>query len=390
MPKVTWHIRLATLVVVLVALPACASSSSKSSTTSTSPRPVPVRHLALIDAKTGAIDRDFPDANDMVLSTVADGNGGWYVGGAFTRVGKVAQRGLALLRRDGTLDPAFAPNLPGDHYVDQLLRHGGVVYAGGDFGFVALDARSGRRLWRVSIGSGDQANALAFGNGVLYVSGDFTHIGGVARDGIAALDPASGKPTAWQVHLSTGVTGTPAAVGPVAVADGVVYLSGDFNRVYGVKRELGLAAVSPRTGLPLPTPWVAQLFEDATAILVSHGQVLVGSDFHDSSFAVFDARTARQLPWRDRLGGDASTFAVSGDTVYLGSACPNTAFPSNCYGFDHAGGKPANSLAAVVLPAGRFTNWRPNLDRCTLVYAIAVSGDKVLVAGYFSSSSCSS
>jgi hypothetical protein len=65
--------------------------------------------------------------------------------------------------------------------------------------------------------------------------------------------------------------------------------------------------------------------------------------------------------------------------VYLGAADA---------GVTRVGGKRANSLASVVLPKGMFTNWRPNLGRCTLVGAIAVSGRKVLVGGSFSPQSC--
>ena len=110
--------------------------------------------------------------------------------------------------------------------------------------------------------------------------------------------------------------------------------------------------------------------EDVSAILATHGQVLVGGK---NGFAVYDARTGRNLAWRRRLNGAATAFAVSGDTVYLGADLSG--------GFTRAGGKPAHNLAAVVLPEGRFTDWRPKLSPSLIVTAIAVSGQMVLVAG---------
>ena len=94
-----------------------------------------------------------------------------------------------------------------------------------------------------------------------------------------------------------------------------------------------------------------------------------------SGFAAFSTRTGYALRWPERLPGSASVFTESGDTVFLGGI-PDAPFRE-------AGGKPARSLASVVLPAGRFTNWRPNLGKCPGLFALAASGRKVLAAGEF-------
>jgi outer membrane protein assembly factor BamB len=361
----------------VVALLACDSNFSTSSTNSTRVKSVSPRALVLIDAKTGEIDRNFHDTNLSadVVSAVSDGEGGWYIGGGFTRVGGETRRGIAHLRSDSSLEPAFVPELIKGDGADALLLRGNVLYAGGhQNGVVALDARSGKLLWRTST-SGDPVLGIAYRSGILYVNGNFSRIGGVARAGIAALNPANGKTTPWQVHLSGSGDGR-VTIGVMAVANGAVYLGGYFARVDGVKRELGLAAVSPRTGRP--TAWAPRArgtsLDSFDSILVTHGQVLVGSVVY--GFAAFSARTGYALPWSKRLAGGVSSFALTGDTVYLGGV-PHP-------GFNRVGGKPANNLASVVLPEGRFTDWRPNVDRCTIVRAMAVSGRKLLVAGYFS------
>jgi hypothetical protein len=66
----------------------------------------------LVDAKNGAIDRDFPDADAPVFAVTSDGNGGWYIGGRFDHVGRVARNGIAHIRSDGSLDRGFVPALP--------------------------------------------------------------------------------------------------------------------------------------------------------------------------------------------------------------------------------------------------------------------------------------
>lgn len=56
-------------VVLLVGLSACGSGSAKK------PKPMPDRNLVLIDAKTGAVDKGFPDANGEfgVVSAIGTG-----------------------------------------------------------------------------------------------------------------------------------------------------------------------------------------------------------------------------------------------------------------------------------------------------------------------------
>ncbi len=70
------------------------------------------RSLVLISAQTGAVDRSFPDVNGNVNVVLADGRGGWFVGGGFGCVGKVAVPGLVHLHSDGTLDTAWQAALP--------------------------------------------------------------------------------------------------------------------------------------------------------------------------------------------------------------------------------------------------------------------------------------
>jgi hypothetical protein len=256
--------------------------------------------------------------------------------------------------------------------VGTLILQGRTLYAGGDFGVAAFETVSGRQLWWVSTDNG-QVGDLALVNGVLYVAGAFERIKGVARDGVAALDPLTGKPTNWQVRLSWK-PGLPVGVDALGAGNGAIYLGGVFTHVFGVKR-VRLAAVSPRNGRPIRwAPQPGSQPDDIYAILVTHGQVLVGGN----GFAVYNARTGRSVPWRNRLLGAVLAFAFSGDTVYLGGD------PDN--GFDRAGGKPVNNLAAVSLPGGEFTSWRPNVARCTDVFTMAASGGKVLVAGVFSES----
>lgn len=350
----------------------CTYTSSTRTNSNTLAGNMPERSLVFIDTKTGALDLSFPDAYGAT-SVIADGSGGWFVGGNIKRVGETARNGLAHLRSDGSLDSVFVPRMPKRDYVYSILLHRNVLFVACDtLGVVALDAKTGKKLWRVSTNR-DRVTSLAYWKGVLYVGGAYKHIGGARRSGIAAIDPATGKPTPWHVRTS----GIAASVA-MAIGKGVIYLGGGFNSVDGKKTPLGVAAIMARTGRV--TPWIprrkngAGYFRDANSILVTHGQVLIGSV--DEGFAAFSTSTGYALRWPERLEGNVWALAVSGDTVFLGGS-PDS-------GFYRVGGKSAHSLASVVLPKGWFTNWRPNLGSSPGIYGLAVSGPKVLAAGHFS------
>jgi hypothetical protein len=354
------------LACLLLALPACASSSSTYPTRSKlSGSGSSYRFLVLTDTRTGVVGRSFPDVNAPgAFCAIADGSGGWYIGGGFTRVGEVSRPRLAHLKSDGGLDRGFAPELPGSDWVGSVLRRGGTVYAGVGFNVVALDARNGKQLWRTATQRGG-VDDLGFKDGVLYVSGSFNRIGGTSRDGLAALDPRTGRVTSWRIRLSN--RGSSAVVGPLAFSGEVLYVGGDFDRIDGSRRELGLAAIDTRTARPTawaPIPKAGYYDPDSPiAIVISHGQVIVGGS--KSGFASYDVRTARHLGWPLRYSGSlGAPLAVLADTVYLS-----------------AGPGKDNNPAAVVLPRGSLASWRPKLG--SGASAIAISGGKILVAGAF-------
>ncbi|HYF72959.1 MAG TPA: delta-60 repeat domain-containing protein, partial [Nocardioides sp.] len=64
---------------------------------------------AVLDGATGAPAPGPAIADGQVSVTVADGAGGWYVGGDFTRIGGHRAGGLAHVLADGTLDTDFLP-----------------------------------------------------------------------------------------------------------------------------------------------------------------------------------------------------------------------------------------------------------------------------------------
>lgn len=103
-----------------------------------------------------------------VTASVPDGSGGWYIGGFFSTVAGAPRGGLAHIRGDGTLDPAWAPSTDGE--VETLAVFGSRVFVGGRFTTVnGTTARANlaafdRTTGAVSAFAADIAAARALGD----------------------------------------------------------------------------------------------------------------------------------------------------------------------------------------------------------------------------------
>ena len=87
-----------------------------------------------LDAATGARPAAFAEVNGPVDAAVADGAGGWYIGGSFTRVGDKSRQNAARILADGTVG-AWNPNTDLAVRAIAVGRGSGanIVWIGGDF-----------------------------------------------------------------------------------------------------------------------------------------------------------------------------------------------------------------------------------------------------------------
>ncbi|MBC7886224.1 MAG: delta-60 repeat domain-containing protein, partial [Saprospiraceae bacterium] len=79
--------------------------------------------------------------NNIVLSSISDGKGGWYIGGLFTSVQGVSRKYVAHILANGQLDLTWNPNSNGR--VDAIFVFNNIVYIGGIFTSVGGKVRSG-------------------------------------------------------------------------------------------------------------------------------------------------------------------------------------------------------------------------------------------------------
>jgi hypothetical protein len=92
-----------------------------------------------VDLVSGQPNTDFVKPNGNILTSVPDGNGGWYVGGDFTSINGQTRIQIARINNDGSLHPW---NLGMSSSVYSLLLNGSTLYVGGSNYLTAIDANN--------------------------------------------------------------------------------------------------------------------------------------------------------------------------------------------------------------------------------------------------------
>jgi hypothetical protein len=364
----------------------------------------------------GAIEHHRAEiAGGPVDAAVADGDGGWYVGGLFTSVGETRREGLAHINADGSLDRVFAS--PGLGEVKALALAGEVLIVAAAKPKMpavtrALSSRTGavlpltyqpprgagasrvllvsgsrlfvaygnRRLGAYTISSGtrlwqrhfcESCYAAPGGFAALAIDHERLIVGGGFKQGrnenLAVLDAGSGT-------LRRPSLRVPRRVLSVAVVRGTAYVAHPMYR----KGSSGLAAVNLATGRI--RSWGAV----RPAVLAANGTTLymAGVSVKDegTSFPlahVYSARAGTAHAALHRvsppLAGDVFALVPQGRRMLLGGS------------FTGAGGAVRHNLAAFDARTGKLLRWRPDASDvgCCGVSALAAEGRTIYVGGPF-------
>ncbi len=331
-------------------------------------------------------------AGGSVNAVLADGVGGWYVGGSFTTVGDVHRSGLAHVLVNGDVDSAFVPPALGgvrslalagtvlvvaaapvdgrssSHALDRttgaslpiayarpqgagevraLLANGRRLFIGfGRRRLAAYDALSGTRFWARQFcgacGARGGVIALAANGGNLVVGGGF----GLGRSrNFVVLDGGNGAAVGRPVQI-------PRTVPSIVTAKGKAYVAYDRSR----PGTSALAAVDLRTGRVRPWGVIrpGTLATDGTTIYFDG---VLGKDerrdFTSVFYGVWAARagTARAVLRRispPLAGGSVDALAAQGGRLFVGGD------------FTGAGGPVRHNLAAFDARTGELRRWAPN------------------------------
>lgn len=329
----------------------------------------------------GTVVPGFPKVTGVVHCVAPDGAGGWYIGGAFTRVNGLVRNNAAHIRADLTIS-GWDPNVgsPGGLRVNSILVHGGSVYLGGFFASVGGQTRSNiaavNRVdgaptsWNPNANT--EVHSLAANGPNIVAGGRFSSIGGQPRNNIAQVDTANGLATAWDPNASQRVDG-------VVVSGTTVYAYGDFVTIGGQPRPR-LAALDATTGLA--SSWNPRPNNTVRALLVRNGVVYIGGDFTNffvnaprNHLAAIDASSGAVTGWIPNVGGwplnspRVRSLAFNGPHLLVGGA------------FTTIGGQARTCLAELDTATAAAQSWNPRAGND--VHALAVSGSTVFAGGSF-------
>ena len=281
-------------------------------------------------------------------------------------------------------------------------------------GGAALAATVGGTPDAGTVQTDGQVSAVAVSGGKVYLAGFFTHVNGVPRDRLAAVDASTGQLTGW----NPGADGAVRAL--AASPDGSrIYAGGSFTSVGGAARNR-LAAIDAATGTVDPY-WTPRANDGVRAIAVRGNGVYLGGRFTrvngqdrarlarvDATAGSLDAGWAPAADGLVRalgLSADGSRLYAGGDFATAGGSRPYLAAldpatgalygpwtrPSAPNGpvFDlqesggrlySAEGGPGGALTAYD-PATGASLWRRSADGD--VQALAVMGGEVYAGGHF-------
>ena len=281
----------------------------------------------LLDSQTGLYDKDFPKVNGTVYACAPDNNGGWYIGGQFTKVGSEYRNCVAHIRAGGQVDD-WNPN---------------ITYAEQYYGLPLV-------------------NAIALNNSIIYIGGAFDHVGSAVRNNLAAVD-LYGIATSWNPDPTIL-----AEINTIVATDTVVYFGGDFTTLnvgnnLNIPR-LNLAAVDVKDGMP--TSWNAPVtgqqslimvyglyLSDTTLFVCGNFDYISGATRHRVG-AVTTTLGGNVTSWNPQttnylLNPTAIVYSIiaNGDSVFIGG------------NFDKFGVSSRTKLALVSKSSGAILPWNP-------------------------------
>jgi hypothetical protein len=305
----------------------------------------------LVPASALALPPSTPDPqawvpNNIVTSVLHHGTTTW-VGGRFDSWGPFTGEAASVAVAGGAPDPGFPRVLGGTVYAAAPDGAGG-TYLSGSFTQIGIQVTSGvvhlsatgQLLFSILI-DGGYVRALALGpDGVLYLGGDFTLVGGVARRRLAAVNATTGAlVTTWKACVDKSPDSDDAdnnKVFALGLSGSTLYVGGDFDGA-GTMDSGGLcattatrnnaAAFSTAAGSAVAA-WNPDLDEEVRAVLPNAAGSLVylGGQFtHVGAaliprLAVVGASTgAASTGWVPKANETVNALALgSGGAVYAG------------------------------------------------------------------------
>lgn len=317
-------------------------------------------------------------------------NGILYVGGSFKTAGESnsPRRGLAAFDiSTGALtswNPGITPDGGDVGYVKALHFHANQLYAGGyflgagqnavsnaNFGLLNLDNNDAVATFTPS--PNDEIHKIQEHNGLLYVIGGFSSIGGSTDSwGFAALDPITGAHGPWNWKA----TMTPAwgSIKDFSFFEDKLWVVGSFTALGGTTTK-NMAAYDASGATPTMTAWtntghapdgtIDQIFPTSGKLVIKGTfDNIEGSPVHNAAILNSDGSLHSAPSFPDNI----TNILFNGDKLIAGG------------GFQTARPYPRENLV-MINSDGEITNWNPMPNNA--VETLATDGTRIFVGGYF-------
>ncbi len=326
----------------------------------------------------------FPIVDGKIYTCTPDGNGGWFIGGKFKKVGKYNRENLAHINADGTVSDW---NPGANNIVSTITVDDSTVYIGGYFTSTGNVKRN--YLAKINKFSGkvdknwnpDPDNfvlTLAVSDQYLYVGGWFEKMGTTVRKFLARLGKKTGIPDdAWN-PIPNGVVKT------IVLSGNVVYLGGGFTSFWVGGVAYYAAKLNNTDGHFISPFWYPNPDDEVDKIIPVGDRVYLAGNFyhigrvHDTVVprvyvaCVDNAKGKPNLSWNPNPDEYVNDIYVNNHKVYLAG------------GFKTLGNTNKKYLARVDDWKGQIdSTWMPKSD--APVYCLGFAGQHIFVGGSFTS-----
>ncbi|HKK39134.1 MAG TPA: hypothetical protein VJ949_06935, partial [Cryomorphaceae bacterium] len=379
---------------------------------------------------------ELPTVDGFLRDVIDDGEGGRFICGEFSKVGKFDRQSLAHINANNQVT-ALSPEIDGDVYDVHLDQERGVLYVGGFFETVnglprknicafdyntydvlpfnpavngpvrdieqkgdtlfiggtfsgvgeikklsvTYDLASNEVLEKGPFSNRAITAAVADGNGGWFIAGEFTNIKDSLRSRIAHIDE-NGNPTAWNASVAAISQPLNTRIFDLHLTDDGLYIAGYFHFVNGESREL-LAALDPTTGELLP--WnpglqATSINEPMYRIDSYSDSILVGGIFNsiDGNFSI------KNLALVDPIEGNVSTSFISQVNGAVRDIKVNGDFIHLAGDFSQVAGFETSKFATLDLANLTVISTDESLEFSGTALAVEIRGDTAFIGGSFS------
>ena len=264
------------------------------------------------------------------------------------------------------------------------------------FNFLPLSAESNFKppvLNATNLIFNGRVNAIAIDEktGIVYLGGEFTKVGDIERNGLAAIGTdgtlQSWNPNVGGINIITTEDGeaSGSSIYTLAVKGSTIYVGGFFNTIGGEIRN-NLAAIGTDGAI---LDWNPNANYNVNSLVIKGSTIYVGGAFNSiggkERFGLAAISTDDSLQnWNPGVSGEVHALAIKGSTIYTGGS------------FYLIGGKERYNLGAIRTN-GTVLNWNPKVRHVeydvdedyfsyydgSIVKALAIKGSTIYVGGKF-------